>query len=48
MSKQRVINQAIELLKSVKVDELEDVQINVCDYNDGSEGITIDLTYPTK
>ena len=46
MHKQKLIDQAIKLLEEVNADDLDNIQINVCDYDDGSRGVTIDLTYP--
>ncbi len=48
MKNEILLQQAIELLQAAKPDELETVQINHTNYDDGSVGFTVDLTYPAK
>lgn len=48
MKNEILLKQAIELLKDVNPDELETIQINHTNYDDGSIGFSVELTYPAK
>lgn len=36
------------MLQGVETSETETIQVDVTDYDDGSAGLTIDITYPAK
>lgn len=43
-----LIEQAIQTLQAIIPEQIETVQINSTEYDDGSLGLTIDLTYPAQ
>jgi len=48
VDKQKLLNSAIEMLSEVDTKDLETVQINVTDYDDGSKGVSVELTFPSE
>lgn len=46
-NKELLLIQAQGLLNSLRIEDLETVQINSTKYDDGSEGLSIDITYPS-
>ncbi len=48
MKNEQLLKQAVELLQTANSDELETVQINHTKYDDGSIGVSVELTYPKK
>lgn len=46
--KEKLLGQALSLLEDVDVNKLEIVQVNVTTYDDGSLGLSIELTYPSE
>lgn len=39
---------ALKLIEDIDVGQIESIDISSSDYNDGTNGLTITLTYPAK
>lgn len=48
LSKEKIKQTALELLRDVDVKETESIDIDATDYDDGSSSLTISVTYPEK
>lgn len=46
--KKAILNNAITLLENAVLEDLETIQINNTKYDDGSVGLSIELTYPAR
>lgn len=46
--KQDILDMAVHILKEIKLSEIETIQVNSTKYDDGSQGLTIDITYPEQ
>lgn len=46
MEKNEVLDLGCKILKSVKIDDTESIQVNVTDYDDGSRAVSIEISYP--
>ena len=46
MEKKEIVDLGCKILKSVKIDDTESIQVNVTDYDDGSRAVSIEFIYP--
>lgn len=46
MDNEKIRQFAIKLLREIEIDKTETVDIDSTNYDDGSEGLTITVTYP--
>lgn len=45
-NKEKLMDLAVEILNNTKIQELETVEVSETEYDDGSVGVAINLTYP--
>jgi len=48
MKNETLLNRAIELLQGINSDDTETVQIENTQYDDGSTGFNVSITYPSE
>ncbi|HIT89236.1 MAG TPA: hypothetical protein IAC41_02290 [Candidatus Merdenecus merdavium] len=41
-----IVDLGCRILKSVKIDDTESIQVNVTNYDDGSRSVSIEISYP--
>lgn len=46
MEKKEIVDLECRILKSVKIDDTESIQVNVTNYDDGSRSVSIEISYP--